>query len=83
MLFSRLTWYRRFQGGFVFTRGAFYGATLEAGNAWPSSRQVRLDDVRTGMSLFVGADTGLGPLYFGITYAPLGSTGLYLFIGRP
>lgn len=83
VLFGRLTWYRRFQDSFLFTRGAFYGATLEAGNAWASARQARLGDLRSGMSLFVGADTGLGPMYFGLTYAPLGSTGLYLFIGRP
>ena len=35
------------------------------------------------MSLFLGADTGIGPLYFGITHAPRGQTGLALFIGRP
>ena len=35
------------------------------------------------MSAFLGADTGLGPVYFGLTYAPRGSAGLYLFVGRP
>lgn len=83
VLFGRLTWYRRISDTFLFTRGAFYGATLEAGNTWASPKQVRLDALRTGTSLFLGADTGLGPMYFGLTYAPLGSTGLYLFIGRP
>jgi NTE family protein len=83
VLFGRMTWYRRIQDSFLFTRGAFYGATLEAGNAWAAAKQARLGDLRTGMSLFVGADTGLGPMYFGLTYAPLGSTALYLFIGRP
>jgi NTE family protein len=83
VLFGRLTWYRRSPQAFLLTRGAFIGATLEAGNAWLQSSQVSLKDLRTGGSLFVGADTGLGPLYFGLTYAPRGSTGLYLFIGRP
>lgn len=32
---------------------------------------------------FVGADTGMGPLYLGVTYAPRGESGLYLFLGRP
>ncbi len=81
--FGRLTWYRRSAQAPVFTRGAFVGATLEAGNAWARASQVSLRDLRTGMSVFVGADTGLGPLYFGVTHAPRGSTGLYLFIGRP
>jgi NTE family protein len=44
---------------------------------------MRLGDLRTGMSLFVGADTGIGPLYLGLTYAPQGQAGLALFIGRP
>lgn len=83
VVFGRLTWYRRIDDRFLFTRGAFFGATLEAGNAWAAPQQVRLDDLRSGMSAFLGADTGLGPMYFGLTYAPRGSTGLYLFIGRP
>jgi NTE family protein len=83
VLFGRLTWYRRSPQTPLFTRGLFVGATLEAGNAWLTSRQVKLDDLRSGMSLFVGADTGLGPIYFGLTYAARGSSGLYLFIGRP
>jgi NTE family protein len=83
VLFGRLTWYRRSLQTPIFTRGGFVGATLEAGNAWPTWRDVSLGDLRTGMSLFVGADTGLGPVYFGLTYAPRGSSGLYLFIGRP
>ena len=83
VLFGRLTWYRRSSQALLFTRGAFVGATLEAGNAWETAGDVKLGDLRSGMSLFVGADTGLGPIYFGLTYAPRGSTGLYLFIGRP
>jgi NTE family protein len=35
------------------------------------------------MSLFLGADTGLGPLYLGLTFAPRGEAGIALFIGRP
>ena len=83
VLFGRLTWYRRSSQTLLFTRGLFAGATLEAGNAWETAADVKLGDLRSGMSLFVGADTGLGPIYFGLTYAPRGSTGLYLFIGRP
>ncbi len=65
------------------TRGFFVGATLEAGNAWLERKDVSLSTLRTGMSLFLGADTGIGPLYLGLTYAPRGLTGLALFIGRP
>jgi NTE family protein len=83
VVFTRLTWYRRSREAPVFTRGFFVGATLEAGNAWSRWSDARLGDLRSGTSVFLGADTGLGPLYFGLTYAPRGSTGLYLFVGRP
>jgi NTE family protein len=83
VLFGRLAYYLRTTEAPVFTRGFFVGGSLEAGNAWDRWHEVSLGDLRTGMSLFVGSDTGLGPLYFGLTYAPRGSTGLYLFIGRP
>ena len=83
VLFGRLAYYLRTTEAPVFTRGFFVGGSLEAGNAWDRWRDVSLGDLRTGMSLFVGSDTGLGPLYFGLTYAPRGAAGLYLFIGRP
>jgi len=83
LLFSRLAYYHRLEYVPVLTRGLFLGGSLEAGNAWNKSSEVSLGDLRSGMSLFAGADTGLGPVYLGLTHAPRGSTGLYLFIGRP
>lgn len=83
VLFGRLSWYRRLSQTPVLTRGFFVGASAEAGNAWASGAQVRLGQLRAGFSVFLGADTGIGPLYLGITHAPRGSTGLALFIGRP
>ncbi|OYV00319.1 MAG: patatin [Burkholderiales bacterium PBB5] len=83
LLLLRLGWYRRLSQAPTLTRGFFVGATLEAGNAWTQRSQVGFGHLRTGMSLFLGADTGIGPLYLGITHAPKGSTGLALAIGRP
>ncbi len=83
VLFGRLEGYQRLEYVPLLTRGLFVGGTLEAGNAWTRKRDVSLSDLRTGSSLFVGADTSLGPLYFGVTYAPRGHSGLYLFLGRP
>ncbi len=40
-------------------------------------------DLRLGSSLFLGADTGLGPVYLGLVHAPRGYTGLYFLLGRP
>lgn len=82
-LLGRLIYYQRLSQAPVLTRGLFVGGSLEAGNAWERWDQVSVRDLRSGMSLFLGADTGVGPLYLGLTYAPRGTTGLYLFIGRP
>jgi len=83
VLLGRVAWYRRLNNQPVLTRGFFAGMTLEAGNAWATRTAVRGDELRWGGSLFVGADTGLGPLYLGVTGAPKGSAGLYLLLGRP
>jgi len=82
-LLLRLGWYRRLTQTPTLTRGFFVGATLEAGNAWSQRSDIALSTLRTGMSVFLGADTGIGPLYLGLTYAPQGRAGLALFIGRP
>ena len=80
---GRLTYYHRlpFQPGVA--RALFAGATLELGNAWPSSSAMAWSGLRAGSSLFLGADTGIGPLYLGLVHAPQGYTGLYLLLGRP
>ena len=79
----RLEWYMRQLQTLALTRGLFVGATLEFGNAWLRRSDIPGSDLRTGMSAYIGADTGIGPLYFGLTYAPRGTTGLALIIGRP
>jgi NTE family protein len=83
VLFGRLNWYMRLAEPPVFARGFFVGASLEAGNAWTNRRQMSLGDLRGGASLYLGADTGIGPMYLGLTWAPQGEAGLALMIGRP
>ncbi|MGE0350626.1 patatin-like phospholipase family protein [Hydrogenophaga sp.] len=83
LVFGRLTYYRRLPWNVGIARALFVGGSLEAGNAWTERRDVSLGDLRAGSSLFVGADTGIGPLYLSIVSAPRGYTGLYLFLGRP
>ncbi len=82
LLFGRASYYYRLTPP-ALTRGFFAGFSLEAGNAWRERGDVSLGDLRSGMSAFIGADTGLGPLYLGLVHAPRGDTGLYLFLGRP
>jgi NTE family protein len=83
VLLLRLGWTHRLSQAPTLTRGFFVGATLEAGNTWVNRGDISLSGLRSGMSLYLGADTGIGPLYVGITYAPKGQAGLALSIGRP
>ena len=83
VLLGRLTWQVRLTGRPVLTRGVFAGMTLEAGNAWALPREMRLTQLRWGTSAFLAADTGIGPLYLGLTWAPQGRAGITLRLGRP
>ena len=83
-LLLRLGWYRRLSESASEIRGFFVGATLETGNAWVQRSDVSLTHPRTGTSLFLDADTGIGPLYLGLPYASQqAKLGLALFLGRP
>lgn len=83
LLFSRATYYMRLRETPMLTRSFVVGGSLEAGNAWDQRKSASLGDLRWAGSLFVGADTGIGPMYLGVGHAPRGGTELYLFIGRP
>ncbi len=83
LAFGRLTYYRRLPVDPGPARALFVGGSLEAGNAWANRRDVSLRSLRGAGSLFIGADTGIGPLYLSLVSAPRGFTGLYLFLGRP
>jgi NTE family protein len=83
LVFGRLTYYQRLPYRVGVARALFVGGSLEAGNAWSERSDITLRGMRAGSSLFVGADTGIGPLYLSVVSAPRGYTGLYLFLGRP
>jgi len=83
VLFGRLGWHMRLPYSPVVARAFFIGATAEVGNAWASRDEFRRGALRSGMSLFFGADTGVGPLYLAFTHAGRGDSGVVLFLGRP
>lgn len=61
----------------------YLGASLEMGNAWQNSDDISFSNSRTAGSLFVGADTFIGPIYLAGGLAEGGHSALYLFVGRP
>jgi NTE family protein len=60
----------------------YLGASLEAGNVWLESNDVAADDLIYAGSLFIGADTPLGPLYLGVGVAENNEQALYLQLGQ-
>lgn len=62
---------------------AYAGLTLEAGNVWQYADQVGFDDLRYSTSLFLGAESPLGPLYLAVGYASGGDVATYFYIGNP
>ena len=60
----------------------YAGASLEAGNVYDSISDISVDDVIVAGSLFIGADTFLGPIYIGAGLAEGGNFSAYMFLGR-
>ena len=60
----------------------YIGGTLEFGNVWEDSSDITWDSLITAGSVFVGADTPLGPLYLGYGHAEQGRQSGFLFFGK-
>ena len=64
-------------------KGLYLGAGLDAGNVWQDGQRADLGDVQYGASLFLGADTVLGPLYLGLGAGKGGRRTWFLYLGIP
>jgi NTE family protein len=66
----------------AFSGGLYLGASLEAGNLWETQRQVDFSELHHSYSVFLGADTALGPVYLAHGQSDMGKDSFYLFLGR-
>lgn len=66
-----------------FGSGLYAGASIEAARIREPVGATSRSLDRIGGALFVGASTGLGPLYLGIGLGQDGNRTLYFFLGRP
>ncbi len=61
--------------------GIYGGGSLEAGGVWARPGEIDRENLTFGGSLFLGADTILGPITLGVGVAERGNTAVYLQLG--
>ncbi len=64
-------------------KGLYLGGSLEAGRQWDGIEELNPDKTRYGGSLFLGADTWLGPFYVGLGVSGEGDASGYVLLGKP
>lgn len=80
-VFGGLEYNYRIGGGSSFIRGLYAGATLEAGNAWPLHAPRTLSDLRPAGSIFLAANTLIGPIHFGLGMGDGGNRSVFFTVG--
>jgi len=60
----------------------YIGGSLELGNVWEDRNDISADSAIISGSVFLGADTPIGPFYTGYGYAEGGNSSLFLFLGK-
>lgn len=60
----------------------YVGASLELGNVWDDRDDMSFDSAIGAGSIFLGADTPIGPLYLGYGHAEQGRNSGFLYLGK-
>ncbi len=81
---ARAIAYRRVSRGGTgfFEFPAYLGASIEAGNAWRTRDDVDWGSLEMGGSVFLGAESPLGPVYLAAGFGEGGTRAFYLLLGR-
>lgn len=61
----------------------YAGVTLESGNVWNFADDISIGDMQTAGSIFVGADTPIGPVYVAWGHHESGEATWYFYLGNP
>ncbi len=89
--FARSVYAYQLPGGGALAKAFYVGGSLEAGKAAeqlntisPRATRIAFEDRWiVGSSMFLAADTALGPLYLAVGFGEGGRRAYYLFLGRP
>ena len=79
-----LIYYRRVGGGLGYlTQSPLYvGGLIETGNLWNDTSDISLGDLKWSTSVFLGADTFIGPVYLGGGIGSKGEKAAFLYVGQ-
>lgn len=80
LVFGRAMYYRRISPGKLL-EGLYGGVSFEIGRVSKPLVPENLETWRRSVAAFVGMDTYVGPLYFGLGRAADGATSIYLVLG--
>jgi len=83
MALGRVVYYHQIGSLPIIGRGIFAGGSIEAGNVWQQRNDVSASGLITAGSVFLAADTWIGPFYFAYGRASGGQSSFYLYLGRP
>jgi len=82
-LLGRMVYERRLFSLPAFGKGIYWGGSLEAADLENRLNGPPQSGVIYSGSMYLAADTLLGPCYFAVGLAEAGNTAVYLFLGRP
>jgi NTE family protein len=83
LAFGRIVYYHKLAYVPLIGGSVFAGGSIEAGNAWQVRSDISASDLVKAGSLFLAADTFIGPFYFAYGRASGNASSFYLFLGRP
>jgi NTE family protein len=82
MGFARAVYYHQIGNMPLLGRGIYVGGSLEGGNTWAERSDISASKLYGAGSVFIAADTWLGPFYFAWGHASGGQSSFYIFLGR-
>jgi NTE family protein len=79
MVHAQATYMYRLSDGGILHQPTFVGLVAEAGDAWNSAKEI---DTKQSGTVFIGVDSKIGDVFFGIASGSGGNRNIFLQLGR-
>jgi NTE family protein len=80
-LVEGIFFYKISKSGGAIVQNTYVGGSIEAGNVWTATPRT-FDSLKTAGSVFISAETILGPFYFAYGYAGSKHSSFYVLLSR-